>query len=89
MHKLWRGIDAKLEYAEFQLDRTFKALIPKGMVGQTKANTAGLERLLYWDSAPVRCFKGLLRSSPNFAPHGLRTRAANSFWIQPDRSAGS
>ncbi len=28
MHKLWRGIDLKLEYAEFHLDETFKALVP-------------------------------------------------------------
>jgi hypothetical protein len=28
MHKLWRGIDAKLDYAQFHFEKTFQALIP-------------------------------------------------------------
>jgi hypothetical protein len=28
MHKLWRGIDAKLDYAQFHLEKTSEALVP-------------------------------------------------------------
>jgi hypothetical protein len=28
MDKLWRGIDAKLDYAQFHLEKTSEALVP-------------------------------------------------------------
>jgi hypothetical protein len=37
MHKLWRGIDAKLEYAQFHFEKTFEALIPPQVTGHMAA----------------------------------------------------
>lgn len=40
MHKLWRGVRAKLDYAQFHFEKTFQALIPPELTGHMAAIAA-------------------------------------------------